>query len=153
MGRTAHDNLTPRFVSVGFRALRTDQRRYRVAAARRGECVSAFLRRAAHEAVQRERISTDGESEAVIEGLCKVRLGEKNGAAKLTADQALEIFRRYQAGGVTQQELADEYGVDRSNISRIASGENWCTVTAAHGADPRQFERWLEGRKAAKRAA
>jgi hypothetical protein len=37
--------------------------------------------------------------------------GERNPNAKLTATDAAEIRRRYAAGGITQRELAEEYGV------------------------------------------
>ena len=42
---------------------------------------------------------------------------------KLTDAQMEEIRERYLAGGVTQQVLADEYGVARSYISRIMHGQ------------------------------
>jgi predicted XRE-type DNA-binding protein len=48
--------------------------------------------------------------------------GEKNGAAKLKDSEAAEIKRRYADGGVTQQQLADEYGVSRPLVSYIISG-------------------------------
>lgn len=40
----------------------------------------------------------------------------------LTFEQAQEIRRRYAAGGVTQQALADEYGCDRRHVSHIILG-------------------------------
>jgi hypothetical protein len=51
--------------------------------------------------------------------------GTDNGSAKLTEEQVLEIRRRYADGGVTQQALGDEYGVDRSIISDIARRKIW----------------------------
>lgn len=51
--------------------------------------------------------------------------GSKHGMSKLTEDQAVEIRRRYAAGGVTQQQLADEYGLRQSTISMICSKRNW----------------------------
>jgi len=41
---------------------------------------------------------------------------------KLTDAQVEEVRERYLAGGVTQQELAGEYGVARSYISRVMHG-------------------------------
>lgn len=43
----------------------------------------------------------------------------------LTEDQVREIRDRYEAGGVKQAELADEFGVSRSNISLIVIRKNW----------------------------
>jgi hypothetical protein len=51
--------------------------------------------------------------------------GERMGAAKITDAQARDIFNRYHAGGVTQQALADEYGLNQRTISKIASGRSY----------------------------
>ena len=51
--------------------------------------------------------------------------GERNGHAVLTEKDVLEIRRRYAAGGVTQQALADEYGMARSSISGYTTGHRW----------------------------
>ena len=51
--------------------------------------------------------------------------GVDHGSAKLTEEQVIEIRRRYAAGGVTQQALGEEYGVDRSLISRTVRRERW----------------------------
>lgn len=51
--------------------------------------------------------------------------GEANGLAKLTAEKVLAIRRRYAAGGVTMQALADEYGVAITNISSIIGRKTW----------------------------
>lgn len=45
--------------------------------------------------------------------------------AKLTRVEVSEIRRRYAAGGVTQQQLADEYGVSNPNICRVLKGDAW----------------------------
>jgi hypothetical protein len=45
--------------------------------------------------------------------------------AKLTRPQVKEIRTRYAAGDVLQRELAEEYGVARSNISHIVNNERW----------------------------
>ena len=50
--------------------------------------------------------------------------------AKLTVDQAREIFERYHAGGATLHALAEEYGIDRSNVGYIANGQRWKHATA-----------------------
>ena len=43
--------------------------------------------------------------------------------AKLSANQGIEIRLRYNAGGVTMKELAEEYGVCPRTISRIVTGQ------------------------------
>lgn len=51
--------------------------------------------------------------------------GMTNGQAKLTDDQVREMRVRFSAGGVIQQELADEYGVGRRTVGRILARERW----------------------------
>lgn len=50
--------------------------------------------------------------------------GEKNPAAKLTWPQVEEIRRR-SVWGETRAQLAREFGVTKSMISKIRSGDNW----------------------------
>lgn len=42
---------------------------------------------------------------------------------RLTIAQTREIHRRYSAGGITQQALADEFECDRTRISQIVRGK------------------------------
>lgn len=49
-------------------------------------------------------------------------VGEKHPFAKLTDAQVLEIRARYQAGGIMQKDLAEEYGVVPSAISHLIRG-------------------------------
>lgn len=58
-------------------------------------------------------------------GIMPPRIGEHNGMSKLTNENINEIRERYALGGVTQQELATEYGVARSNISLIFHYRTW----------------------------
>lgn len=51
--------------------------------------------------------------------------GEGRPSAKLTWADVLEIRRRYDAGGVKQGELADEYGVCPQQISAIIRRMRW----------------------------
>jgi hypothetical protein len=44
---------------------------------------------------------------------------------KLTAEQVREIRARYAAGGVSQKDLAAEYGTTRMNVSSIINGASW----------------------------
>lgn len=55
--------------------------------------------------------------------------GERNGRAKLTAAAVRVIRRRYATGGVSQQALANEFGVARSLIGPIIRREAWTHVT------------------------
>ena len=48
--------------------------------------------------------------------------GERNPKHKLTDAEIAEIRRRYDAGNVTQQALADEYGLHYSQVSLIVRG-------------------------------
>lgn len=50
--------------------------------------------------------------------------GETHPAAKLTDEQVHTVRQRYAAGGITQRELADEFGVDRSTVSRIVTKDS-----------------------------
>lgn len=51
--------------------------------------------------------------------------GERNHRAKLTDEKALEIRVRWAVGGVTQPELAKEYGVTQTAISCLVLGKTW----------------------------
>lgn len=54
----------------------------------------------------------------------KVRHGSRGGPAKLTSEQVARIRSR-RAAGETQQSIADAFGVSRSLISLIESGDVW----------------------------
>lgn len=51
--------------------------------------------------------------------------GERNGRAKLTREQAVEIRRRLFDGGEMGKDLAREFGVGTTTISRIRKGLRW----------------------------
>jgi hypothetical protein len=51
--------------------------------------------------------------------------GEKNGNSKLTETQVREIRNKYANGGISYQQLAIEYGVDKSSIGLIIRRETW----------------------------
>lgn len=51
--------------------------------------------------------------------------GERSSAAKLTQAHVDSIRKQYSEGGITQQALADQYGVSRPSISLIVNGKNW----------------------------
>ena len=46
-------------------------------------------------------------------------IGSENGRSKLTNEQAEEIRMRYRHGGISQEQLADEYGVSQFAVSMI----------------------------------
>lgn len=67
-----------------------------------------------------------------------VAIGERNPKAKLTATDVFEIRRRAR-GGVSRCQLAREYGIGKSQASRIVSGEGWRhLLTAAQEAPDAQ---------------
>jgi hypothetical protein len=51
--------------------------------------------------------------------------GERNGEARLTADQVREIRHRYVPRLVPTTQLAREYGVSQAQIWRIVKGKSW----------------------------
>lgn len=51
--------------------------------------------------------------------------GESRWTSKLTDAQVISIRTRYEAGGVTQNQLASEFGTCRTNISLIVNGHRW----------------------------
>lgn len=51
--------------------------------------------------------------------------GENNVNTTLTEDQVREMRRRYAAGGINRQRLANEYGVSHHTASGIVSGKSW----------------------------
>lgn len=53
------------------------------------------------------------------------KAGEKNGRARLTVAQVREIRQRYAAGGISQQALADEFGLHQTQVSRIIRRQEW----------------------------
>jgi hypothetical protein len=54
-----------------------------------------------------------------FKGARVVFLGESNPAAKVTDQQAEEIKRLYAAGGISQQRLAERYGLEQTSVSYI----------------------------------
>lgn len=55
----------------------------------------------------------------------KVRHGSIGGPQKLTLEQVSSIREARAAGGVTQHDIADQYGISRSLVSMIESGSVW----------------------------
>lgn len=55
----------------------------------------------------------------------RITRGEKVGGSKLAADQVRQIRSLYAGGGITQEELALQFGVKRRTIGKIIKGQNW----------------------------
>jgi len=55
--------------------------------------------------------------------------GERNHNARLTSEAAADIRERYAAGGVTQAELAEEYGVVEGAVWNVLHGRSWAEVS------------------------
>jgi hypothetical protein len=51
--------------------------------------------------------------------------GERNGRRKLSHADVRAIRQQYAAGGITQTQLAKQYDMSPSGISRVITGENW----------------------------
>lgn len=56
------------------------------------------------------------------------QIGERNSRALLTEEEVLDIYEN--PDGMTQQELADHYGMSRQSISDIQRGITWVEVTS-----------------------
>jgi hypothetical protein len=54
--------------------------------------------------------------------------GEKNGAAKLTEQQVIEIKKLLSYQILTLREIGELYGVDKSTISKIKRSKNWSSI-------------------------
>lgn len=55
----------------------------------------------------------------------RVARGERVANALLTESQVVEIRRLYAAGGISQRELGESFGVSREAIGLITRGEHW----------------------------
>jgi hypothetical protein len=53
------------------------------------------------------------------------RRGEESYWAKLTSDQVVEIRQLYEQGSITQEALAQRYGVNRTTVRDIINRRNW----------------------------
>lgn len=51
--------------------------------------------------------------------------GEEHYAARITADGVRTLRAAYQAGGRTQQSLAEEFGIDQTTVSLIVCRKKW----------------------------
>jgi hypothetical protein len=65
----------------------------------------------------------DNMQDAVTRG--RTARGEKQPLSKLTEAQVLEIRKSYSAGGVTQSQLAQKYGVIQQAIQLVVTRKRW----------------------------
>lgn len=54
--------------------------------------------------------------------------GEANGNSKLTAEQVIEIRGRYAEGGISQETLGKEYGINQTQVGFIVRREVWTHI-------------------------
>jgi len=71
-----------------------------------------------------DRVARGNRNGANTHPECVLR-GERHGRAKITAAQVIEIRTLYAAGGLTQPQLGERFGLDRSAISLILRRKNW----------------------------
>lgn len=62
-------------------------------------------------------------ADAVAKG--QMACGERLPQSKLTEPQVVQIRSLYAAGGITQQQLSDQFGINQSAVSRVISGQRW----------------------------
>lgn len=55
----------------------------------------------------------------------KAANGSKQGSSKLIEEEVLEIIQFLKDGHLTQQRIADIYGVSKSTIGKISTKKNW----------------------------
>jgi hypothetical protein len=67
----------------------------------------------------------ENNADRAAKGRSADQAGDANSAAKLTSNEARLIKERYGAGGVSQRQLAAEFGVSQSNINWIVRGATW----------------------------
>lgn len=55
-------------------------------------------------------------------------IGEKHPEAKITTESVRAIRAAYAAGGCSQQQLADRFGIDQTSVSKIILRKKWAHV-------------------------
>jgi hypothetical protein len=73
--------------------------------------------------------NADNMKDKMAKGRGKQPKGEKQALSKLTETQVREIRNKYANGGITQQQLALEYGVNKSNINKLIRRKRWFHIT------------------------
>lgn len=82
------------------------------------------------------RWATASENQRDNARLGTIARGERNGAAKITAEQARLIVERRKAGGKEwgRAKIAEEFGISVDLASKIAHGKLWQHATGIHHA-------------------
>jgi hypothetical protein len=70
-------------------------------------------------------LGTHHENMADMAAKGRNRKGERCNLSKLTEETVREIRERHRAGGVTQKQLAAEYGTSHANVCMIVNRTNW----------------------------
>ncbi len=70
-------------------------------------------------------LGTPADNQADMTKKGRGRLGQRNGFSKLTERQVLAMRLRYAEGGITQEALANDYGIDQTVVSRIILRKRW----------------------------
>jgi len=55
--------------------------------------------------------------------------GSSSGTAKLTDEQAIEVYRLAHEGNIKQKELAEMFGINQTTVSSIKRGDSWVHIT------------------------
>lgn len=66
--------------------------------------------------------------DASSKGLLRQPTGEQSVNSKLSKSQVAEIRRRYEEGGARSIELAEEFGISKSQVWNILSRSQWKDV-------------------------
>ena len=67
----------------------------------------------------------DNNRDMSVKGRQRGPSGEKSANSKLTKEDVLEIRRLYAIGDYLQREIADQFNIDRSQISRVVCQKTW----------------------------
>lgn len=67
----------------------------------------------------------ENNADMVNKGRARKARGEKTSQAKLTSSDVLKARQLYNAGGITQGELAEQFGVSAATMSSAVMGRTW----------------------------
>jgi len=67
----------------------------------------------------------DNAADKAAKGRCQPNAGERNGRARLVAEQVLDIRSAHDSGRMTARDLAERYGVSTGAIESITRRKNW----------------------------
>lgn len=67
--------------------------------------------------------SKDNQSDMAFKG--RSLRGERHNLVQLNEEQIIDIRLQWAAGGLTQQEIAEQFNTSKANISQIVRGKRW----------------------------